>query len=165
MSEDHMAGGRAHMPGQAPACAEDPACALPGGFTQVAGSMSGEGRQARHHRQVGRALAPVSEIVPRVVTVGPGMSKVPFPILLRACPQAVISATLSCVTSRSVTKPLRQVTFPPDLVVPASGRAVRSASAPSRRGSPAIRWDRWRRLPEPRPAVRRIPLQRRVQLA
>ena len=133
------------------------ACALPGGFAQVAGSMRGEGQQIRHHRQIGRAPALVSEIVPRVVTVGPGMSKVPFPILRRACPQAAISATLSCVTSRSVTKPLRQVTLPPDLVVPASGRAVRSASAPSRRGGPAIRRDRWRRLPEPRPAVRRIP--------
>ena len=48
------------------------ACVLPGGFAQIAGGMRGEGRQVGHHRQVSRALAPVTEIVPRVLPVGPG---------------------------------------------------------------------------------------------
>ena len=43
------------------------------------------------------------------------------------------------VMSRSVTKPLRQVTLPSGLAILTSGRVVRSASAPSRRGRSAIR--------------------------
>ena len=59
-----MGGGRAHVPGQMFACAGGSACALPGGVAQVTGGMRGEGRQVEHHRQVGRAPAPVPEIVP-----------------------------------------------------------------------------------------------------
>ena len=80
------------------------ACALPGGFARVAGGMCGEGRQIGHHQQVDQAPAPVSEIVPQIVPAGPDRLNVPFPILHRARPQAAISATLSGVTSKSVTK-------------------------------------------------------------
>ena len=102
-----MGGDRAHVLEQALACAGGSACALPGGVAQVAGGMRGEGKQVGHHRQVGRAPAPVPEIVPGLYPLVSGTLKVPFPILHRARPQAAISATLSCVTSRSVTKPLR----------------------------------------------------------
>ena len=55
------------------------ACALPGGFARVASGMRGEGRQVGHHRHAGRAPAPVSKIVLRVVPAGPGHVGGPVP--------------------------------------------------------------------------------------
>ena len=121
---------------------------------------SGRGRYALR-RPAGRAPAgwPGSRARARKLCPGrtppvPGTLKVPFPILRRARPQAAVSATSACVTS--VTRPLRQVTLPPGLAVPTSGRAVRSASVPSLGGGSAIHRYRWRRPAEPRPTVRRI---------
>ena len=151
-----MGDGRAHVVGQTLASAEGSAGALPGGLVQVAGGMRGEGRQVGHHWQVGRAPARVRNCAPSC-TRRSGTLKVPFPILRRARPQATISTTLSCAMSRSVTKPLRQVTLPSGLAAPTFGRVVWSAPAPSRKGGPVIRRCRWRRLPAPRPAVQRIP--------
>ena len=91
-----MGDGRVHVPGQTLACAKGPAGALPSRFARVVGGMSGEGRRVGHHRRVGRAPAPVSEIVPRVVSAGPGTLRVPFPILRRARPRAVVSVTSPC---------------------------------------------------------------------
>ena len=55
------------------------ACALLGGFAQIAGGMRGEGRQVVHHRQVGLTPAPVSEIVLQVIPVGLGRVEGPVP--------------------------------------------------------------------------------------
>ena len=76
-----MGGGRADVPGQALACAGGSACALPGGLVRVVGGIRGEGRQVGHHQQVGRAPAPVPEIVLRVVPVGLGHVEGPVPDL------------------------------------------------------------------------------------
>ena len=74
------------------------ACALPGGFVQVACDMRGESRQVEHHRWVGRTLATVSEIVLRVVPVSLGMFRPPGPALKDTEADGSVRAPRICST-------------------------------------------------------------------
>ena len=134
-----MGGGRAHAPVQVPAgvCRRARCRAASPGPQAVCAAKAGgsgtNGRLAGPPRPYPKSCTKSCTGSPLV----PGTSEVPFPILRRARPQAAVSATSACVTWGSATKPLRWVTLPPGPAVPTSGRAVRSASVPSRGGGPA----------------------------
>ena len=97
------------------------------------------GSQAACRRRPAGPPPPRPKLRPGSYPAVPGTLRVPFPILRRARPQAAVQATLRSATPESATQPLRQTVLPSGLAIPTSGRAVRSASAPSRRGCSAIR--------------------------